>query len=207
LHIRWTRKQLRSNRQSVLVCTHFEIKQPWVLYPYLVHRYEGSIRGTIIWHPGPCVRECCIEALDGHALSHWWWTVEQRFRLLKLEGLEDQEITKALLEQLDFVECILEEVVPKPTRGQMRGYLDFREDLGLPNSEIKTSRKNSVPTYAKILGFDTWPCTLGDLKKRWKELALKHHPDRNGDIEKFRLCQQAYLKAQDYLTEKQPNVS
>ena len=202
MHIRWTRKQLRSNRQSgILVCTHFEIKQPWVLYPYLVHRYKGSVRETVIWQPGPCVRECCIEAMDGHALSHWWWTVEKRFKLLKLEGLEDEEITKALLEQLDFIESVLEEVVPKPTRGQMRGYLDFREDLGFPDHEIKATQKNRVPTYAKVLGFDTWPCKLDELKKRWKELALKHHPDRNGDPAKFRICQQAYLKAQEYFGE------
>ena len=139
--------------------------------------------------------------MDGHALSHWWWTVEKRFKLLKLEGLEDEEITKALLEQLDFIESVLEEVVPKPTRGQMRGYLDFREDLGFPDHEIKATQKNRVPTYAKVLGFDTWPCKLDELKKRWKELALKHHPDRNGDPAKFRICQQAYLKAQEYFGE------
>lgn len=169
-----------------------------------MHRYEQSSREETIWQPGPGIRECCIASSDGHALSHWWWTVGQRFKKLQTVGLEDQEITKALLEQLEDVELYLEEVVPKPTQGQMRGYLDFRQDLGLPDVEVESSRRNAVPTCAKVLGIDTWPCTLEDLTKHWRQLALKHHPDQNGSAEVFQTYHKAYTKAKEALTKRIP---
>ena len=31
--------------------------------------------------------------------------------------------------------------------------------------------------------------TAGDLKKAYKKLALEHHPDKGGDVEKFKKLQ------------------
>lgn len=205
MHIRWIRRQLRTNHQSgILVCTHFDVDRPWVLYPYLVHRYEQAVKDIVIWQPGPAVRECCIASKAGHALSHWWWTVNQRFNKLQTEGLEDQEITKALLEQLDYIEGYLEEVVPKPTQDELQGYMAFRQDLGLPDYEELPTRRNYVPTCIKVLGIEAWPCTLDVLTQRWRELALQHHPDHQGDADVFRRYHEAYTKAKALVRKTAP---
>ena len=39
--------------------------------------------------------------------------------------------------------------------------------------------------YYKLLGVEK-NATLNDIKKAYKKLALKHHPDRGGDPEKFK---------------------
>ncbi|SDZ93391.1 DNA-J related domain-containing protein [Alkalimonas amylolytica] len=38
----------------------------------------------------------------------------------------------------------------------------------------------------------SWPCDLALLKRQYRSLALKHHPDRGGDAEHFVRIRQAY---------------
>jgi DnaJ family protein A protein 2 len=45
--------------------------------------------------------------------------------------------------------------------------------------------------YYKILGLNK-NASQEDIKKRYRKLALEHHPDKGGDLEKFRQIQEAY---------------
>lgn len=45
--------------------------------------------------------------------------------------------------------------------------------------------------YYELLGVDK-NVSMDDLKKVFRKMALKHHPDRGGDTEKFQEIQQAY---------------
>ena len=45
--------------------------------------------------------------------------------------------------------------------------------------------------YYSILGVSK-DCTQDEIKKSFKKLALKHHPDKGGNDEKFKEIQQAY---------------
>ncbi len=52
------------------------------------------------------------------------------------------------------------------------------------------------PPFAELqtLGLD-WPCDQEGLKRKWKKLALEHHPDRAaGNQELFRKCERAYQR-------------
>ena len=39
-----------------------------------------------------------------------------------------------------------------------------------------------------------WPCTLLQLKRQYRSLALQHHPDRGGDSQHFQQVRQAYQR-------------
>jgi DnaJ family protein A protein 2 len=45
--------------------------------------------------------------------------------------------------------------------------------------------------YYETLGVEK-DCSIGDIKKAYKKLAMKHHPDRGGDEEKFKTITTAY---------------
>lgn len=45
--------------------------------------------------------------------------------------------------------------------------------------------------YYKILNLDN-NCNGKDIKKQYIKLAKKYHPDKNGDLEKFKLISEAY---------------
>ena len=46
---------------------------------------------------------------------------------------------------------------------------------------------------------------LTDVKKAYKKLALKHHPDRGGDPKKFQEIASAYEEIEKYLTRPKQN--
>ncbi len=188
MHVLWKRLQLKTNHQEVIVCPHEE-KRPWTISPTVVHQKKA------LWKPGPAVRECCIARGKGLALAAWWWEVEQRFNELLTVGLPDEHVTQVLRWQVDAVEELLEETVPKPSAIERQRYIWYREDLGLTR-EIKN------PPGFKQLGLK-WPCTKEALESRWKELALKNHPDKGGRSIDFFTFHQAY-KAAKGVFEKQP---
>lgn len=187
MYLRWTRRQLKSNRQTgEILCPHSEILRPWTVFPNIVHQVEG--RSVTAWNPGPTIRECCIDRGQGLAIAAWWWEVRNRFKDLNEVGLEDPVITEALLEQLDLIEEMLEDMVPKPSVADWNRYLEYREDIG------RTTRRIQTPRCLRQLGL-VWPCSKETLAQRWKEIALKTHPDHGGDAAIFRAYFAAYRDA------------
>ena len=51
----------------------------------------------------------------------------------------------------------------------------------------------SFTEATKVLGLDA-NYSKEELKKKYRTLAKKHHPDHGGDVEKFKLIQQAFNK-------------
>lgn len=64
------------------------------------------------------------------------------------------------------------------------------------NDEKKSQNYPHTKPYLVILGF-TSNCSpdKNELKKAYKKLSLKHHPDRGGCSEKFKILKQAYSSA------------
>ncbi len=196
MYIRWKRRQLKSNRQvGEFLCPHFGVIKPWILAPVLVHKWPDG-RTTSIWTPGPSIRECCIRENNEIAIAAWWWEAKNRFLELTTVGLNDAETTQALIEQLDIIEEIIMERIPKPSQAAWGRYEKYREDLSL------TRRRVRPPAYLKQLGLP-WPFTKEDLSKRWREIALASHPDKGGSTEVFRKYVTAYKAARASL-EKRP---
>jgi len=159
-------------------------ERPCLVSPHIVHD------NVLIWSPGPTIRECCIERGRGLAIAAWWWEVRNRFEDLGKIGLEDREFTEALLEQIEYIESLLEEGVPKPTKDDWQRYLDYRDDTGQTQRRVKTVN----PACIKYLGL-TWPCSREALDARWKEILLRVHPDHGGMAAEFRAYLSAYKKA------------
>jgi len=61
------------------------------------------------------------------------------------------------------------------------GFGGFDEEMGSPDA----SSDNDTQKLYDLLGVDKKAST-DDIKKAYKKLALKHHPDRGGDPEKFK---------------------
>ncbi len=59
-------------------------------------------------------------------------------------------------------------------------------------------------TYRKKLGLGN-QYTEDELKQAWMKFSLEHHPDRNGDPEKFRRGYEAYTKLMEQLTMERNN--
>jgi len=195
VHIRWNRQRLKTNRQvGEFLCPHFNVLRPWIRSPALVQRVStGGI--LTIWNPGPSIRECCLEQQNGFAFAAWWWEVKNRFEDLVQVGLADPETTQALIEQLDLIEEILEERVPKPSKEDWKRYADYREDLSL------TKRRMRTPLCVKQLGL-SWPFSKEELSKRWGEIVLLVHPDKGGTVDAFQLYHSAYKSAKALLERK-----
>ncbi len=181
MHVHWKRLQLKTNQQEVLLCPHDEIKQPWTISPTVIHAKKR------LWEPGPSVRECCIARGKGLAISAWWWEVEQRFNELMTHGLPDAHVTQVLRWQIDVIEELLEEAVPKPSAVERQRYIWYRDDLGLV-------REVTEPPGFRQLGL-SWPCTKETLDKRWRQLAQTTHPDKGGSVQEFNAYTQAYRAA------------
>jgi len=175
MHIRWNRRQLLSNRQTgEALCSHVQVVRPVTWAPVLIHQKKP------LWYLAPCIRECCIENKSPLPIAAWWWEVQKRFEDLKTHSPLDAEITKALLEQQDYIEGILEEVVPIASPVAMATYEEYRLKQGVQKRRLKGRQ----PPDFKLLGLD-WPCTQNELKERWKVILKLHHPDRGGDTREF----------------------
>ncbi|KAH9916539.1 uncharacterized protein B0H18DRAFT_1215066 [Fomitopsis serialis] len=55
---------------------------------------------------------------------------------------------------------------------------------------------NKMKDWYEILGVD-WGCTTADIRKAYLVQSLKHHPDKGGVAEKFRLVTEAYTTLSD----------
>lgn len=66
-------------------------------------------------------------------------------------------------------------------------------------NEFEKFRK--IPDYLNVFGLD-WDANLEDVKYWFRKLSLLHHPDRGGDVEKFRELSECYGKAVKALRER-----
>ncbi|KDN46107.1 TPR-like protein [Tilletiaria anomala UBC 951] len=64
----------------------------------------------------------------------------------------------------------------------------LRRELRNAELDLKRSKKKD---YYKILGVEK-SATDAEIKKAYRKESLKHHPDKGGDSEKFKLCSEAY---------------
>ena len=62
-----------------------------------------------------------------------------------------------------------------------------------PEPQAKNPRGWEVPNEYTTLGIKS-DATLSEIKKAYRKLAIKHHPDKGGDEEKFKKIQEAYEK-------------
>jgi hypothetical protein len=51
-----------------------------------------------------------------------------------------------------------------------------------------------IPGYLEVFGLD-WDANMDDVKYWFRKLSLLHHPDRGGDVDKFRELTESYGKA------------
>ena len=64
------------------------------------------------------------------------------------------------------------------------------EALGL--NEIRMSREAAIEIFTNFGVTGVENLSSDDLKKKYRELATKHHPDKGGDAEKFKQIRRAY---------------
>ena len=83
----------------------------------------------------------------------------------------------------------------KTIRNNFENEYKKREDIF--NNSLELFEKSNQDPY-KILELDKNNCSIDQIKKAYKKLAIKHHPDKNGDEELFKKVTQAYC----YLSSK-----
>lgn len=126
MHVRWKRKQHKTNRVTgESLCDHCT-ERPWTLTPVMMLYREGRYKS--VWRIGPGIRECCLD--QEHARAAWWWEIDQRFDDLETEGL-DPELTQSILGQRSDIEDLLAAKVAQPTERARQEYIRFRKELGL----------------------------------------------------------------------------
>ena len=67
--------------------------------------------------------------------------------------------------------------------------------------EIPAWARCETPYCLKILGLRA-PCTEAEAKKAYRRLAKEMHPDRGGDIDRFRNLAEQFEKALRYIQEE-----
>jgi len=75
---------------------------------------------------------------------------------------------------------------------------DFEGMGGMPGMGRGPPKNVNTTEYYERLGVDK-KATFDEIKKAFRKLALKHHPDRGGDKDKFQELQNAY----EVLTDKE----
>lgn len=68
---------------------------------------------------------------------------------------------------------------------------DFEEMGGMPGMGQRASKPVENSKYYTLLGVEK-TATFDEIRKAFRKLALKHHPDRGGDKDKFQELQGAY---------------
>lgn len=66
-----------------------------------------------------------------------------------------------------------------------------RENTILRNNSCRSHESKGSVKYYEIFGFSSFPQS-DELKKRYRSLRQKLHPDKEGDTKLFQLIQQAY---------------
>ncbi|KAH8091743.1 hypothetical protein BXZ70DRAFT_953084 [Cristinia sonorae] len=94
------------------------------------------------------------------------------------------------LEKYDNAVADFKQAIEQAERDGSSGDADVRALKGeLKKAEIALKRSKSKDYY-KILGLPR-DCSEADIKKAYRKESLKHHPDKGGDEEKFKLVVEA----------------
>ena len=87
--------------------------------------------------------------------------------------------------------------------------LENFEKVGFPTKKLESWKYTSLNTILKndfsIFLNKENTVELADVKKAYKKLALKHHPDRGGDPKKFQEIASAYEEIEKHLTRPKQN--
>jgi len=102
-----------------------------------------------------------------------------------------------------------------PILGYLFAVIDFRSYLrSLRRALIVVAHyvpemprwaRYETPRCLKALGLQA-PCTEDEVKQAYRHLAQELHPDRGGDIRRFRLLAQQFEQALHYVREQQPDL-
>ena len=185
MHIIWKRVACKGTPSSRTGCSHNV--ETTTITPLL--RVTVAGKKKIAWRLGPSIRECCLETHNAQALVFWWAEVELRFLELEALGLQEQELSEAILGQQELIRDLLQERVPWPSKRDWSKY-------NLADLPRRTASLASH--YAKVLGI-TWPCTKEGVDAAWKQSARKHHPDLGGSPEAFIRAKTAHTKLLAFL--------
>ncbi len=71
---------------------------------------------------------------------------------------------------------------------------------------LPTWARYETPGCLKSLGLRL-PCTEEDVRRRYRELAEKLHPDRGGHRREFLRLQRQFELAMEFLADRQPEVT
>lgn len=72
--------------------------------------------------------------------------------------------------------------------------------------ELPAWARYETPHYMRALGLSL-PCTEADLKRAYRALAEKHHPDRGGDPQKFHRLREQFEASQQFLRAHEPEFT
>lgn len=182
----------------------------WTALLMHARRVDGRPRQELL-HRFPTIRSCCIA--DSFARAAWWHDVggtiggwgEGYFGEPSLYIARDRPAILAKLR----------DVVPPPTRGGVVAFTAYREPVEEVHRRFWDSMRDEQVDAARRRrdergrarssdgdggdGFATLglgpAATLEDVKRRYRELAKEHHPDRGGDARQFARYTEAYRRA------------
>lgn len=94
----------------------------------------------------------------------------------------------------------------------VRDYLDVRDEArrrqqpqsSIPKSSSKSTTQPTLPTFYRRLGVPV-NSNLETITKQYRSKALKYHPDKGGDEEKFKKLQEAYNTLKNTTLRRQYN--
>jgi hypothetical protein len=190
----------------------------WTALLMHAERVGGRPRQRLI-HRFPALRSCCLQ--DSSLVAGWWHVVRQALGCWEeqtdfpaLESFLIRRDKKAIL-------CKLEEIVPPASRTGRRAFNASRRErqaekdcvekqyqearrLEAERSRQEEERRKEEEERRRRQAQDrpagSWWDVLGvspvaswdDIQRRYRALAMEHHPDRGGEAKVFLKVQAAY---------------
>jgi hypothetical protein len=177
--------------------------------PLLIHmeRVDGKPRQKML-RKFPSLRSCCMADKSGFVLAAWWHCIEDwQQRIKDIGDTEEaffQRDRKAILAKLRTV-------APKPSKAGAAAFAAYLYEKEAPARAFRKAfwdgfekeqneRKERTECWT-ILGLKP-NASRAEIDRAWRALAMKHHPDRGGDIEEFKRLQRAFELAVEILRQR-----